>query len=373
MAVDRVALAVGDFEGGGVERTFANLATGLAPLGVAVDLLAGRPDHPYLAGLPEQVRVLPFVGEREALLRDYLRRDRPDLLVTGKLADDFAALAARRGLDLDTRIVAAVGTVLSARFAAHPLNPFRTYRETRLIRRQYGLLDGVTAVSEAVAQDLRRVFQVHRVPLAVLPNPVIPEDIEARAAAPCPHPWFAPGQPPVILAIGGLRRIKDFATLLRAFARLAGSWDGRLVILGEGKERARLLALARRLGIADRLALPGFIDNPFPCLRGAAVLALSSRREGLGNVLVEAMALDTPVVATDCAGGVRELLQDGRLGPLVPVGDPVALATAIRRTLAARAAGTLAQGLRQAAGPYRLIPAARAHLAFFRSLPARAG
>ena len=278
-----------------------------------------------------------------------------------------------RGWSVGTRIVAAVGTVLSARFAAHRFNPLRTWLETRRIRDQYGRLDGITAVSAAVADDLRRVFRVERVPLAVLPNPVIPDDLAALADAPCPHPWLAPDQPPVILAIGGLRKVKDYATLVRAFARLPAGLDCRLLILGEGKERTHLTALARRLGIADRVDLPGFVDTPFPYLRRAAVLALSSRREGLGNVLVEAMALGIPVVATDCQGGVRELLQDGRVGTLVPVGDAAALAEALRHTLGAVAAGGLDRSaLRLAAKPFGLIPAAHAHLAFFRSLPEQA-
>jgi glycosyltransferase involved in cell wall biosynthesis len=370
MALERIALVVSDFEGGGVERTFANLAAGLARLGVATDLIVGRADHPFLAGLDQGVRVLPLLGEREAYLRDYLHEQRPDVLITGKLADDFAALGAREGLGVDTRIVAAVGTVLSARFAAHRFNPIRTYLETRRIRGQYGRLDGITAVSAAVAEDLRRVFRVGSVPLAVLPNPVIPENIADLAAAPCPHPWLAPNQPPVILAIGGLRKVKDYATLVRAFARLSKRLDCRLLILGEGKERRHLSALAGGLGIADRCDLPGFVDDPFPYLSRTAVLALTSRREGLGNVLVEAMALGTPVVATDCQGGVRELLQGGRIGGLVPVGNVAALADTLGRTLAGVVSAQVGRdGLRQAAEPYRLIPAARRHLEFLGSLP----
>jgi glycosyltransferase involved in cell wall biosynthesis len=167
-----------------------------------------------------------------------------------------------------------------------------------------------------------------------------------------------------------LRKVKGFDTLLRAFARLDQA-TARLILIGEGKERVGLSALAGRLGLADRLDLLGFIANPFPYLARADLLALSSRREGLPNALVEALALGTPVVATDCTGGVRDLLQSesggGRLGPLVPIDDPAALATALNDTLRRR--DTLdREPLRQAAEPYRLLPAARAYLEFFRSL-----
>ncbi len=133
----------------------------------------------------------------------------------------------------------------------------------------------------------------------------------------------------MILAIGGLRKVKDFATLLRAFARLPAALDARLLVLGEGKERPRLAALAERLGVADRVDLHGFVDDPFPYLARARLLVLSSRREGLSNVLVEAMAMGTPVAATDCPGGVRDLLAQGNLGPLTPVGDAEALAASM--------------------------------------------
>jgi glycosyltransferase involved in cell wall biosynthesis len=383
MEIGRIALMASDFEGGGVERNLSSLALGLAGLGVEVEFLAGDPGHPYLRGLSPAVRIVPVPasGARTAALRDYLSQARPDLLVTGKLKDDFAALEARAALAPDaggaTRLVAAVGTPLSARFAAHRWNPLKTGRETRRIRDAYRQLDGLTAVSREVADDLVRVFGLGALPLAVLANPIVPEDLDALAAAPCTHPWLnergPDGRAPVAVALGGLRQVKDFPTLLRAFARLERP-GLKLLILGEGKERGRLVRLARRLGIAERLDLHGFVPNPFPYLARAQVLALSSRREGLPNALVESMALGTPVVATDCTSGVRGLLQDGRLGDLVPVGDAVALAAALERTLAASAAGTLDRdALRRAALPYRLVPAAQGYLDFFRTLPERAG
>jgi glycosyltransferase involved in cell wall biosynthesis len=384
MATDRIALVVSDFEGGGVERNLTNLARGLARLGAETWLLVGDPDHAYLRDLetPDlkpRPRVLGVTEPRTGFLRAFMRSERPDCLVTGKLADDLAALEARRGLPLAaggaTRLVAAVGTPMSGRFAAHRWNLLKTWRETHRIRHGYRQLDGLTAVSRAIADDLRQYFGIIGVPIAVLANPILSDDLQDLAAAPCAHPWLAQprgaGRPPVIVALGGLRKVKGFDTLLRAFARLADP-RARLILIGEGKERSRLIDLASRLGLADRLDLPGFCVNPFPYLARADLLALSSRREGLPNALVEAMALGTPVVATDCSGGVLDLLQSGpgggRLGPLVPVDDPAALAVALDETL--RRLGSLdREPLHQAAEPYRLIPAARAYLEFFRSLP----
>lgn len=377
--IRRIALVVSDFEGGGVERNFANIALGLARLGIETTLLAGDPAHAYLRDLPRRIRVVPIraSAERTASLRAYLEQTQPDLLLTGKLKDDYAAVEARASLTAERaraiRLVAAVGTPLSARFSAHRWNPFKTRREIRSIRECYRNLDGLTAVSDEIAADLKQTFGLGDRPIAVLCNPIVPDNLDDLAAAPCPHPWLdlpeEGGRAPTVLAVGGLRKVKDFPTLLRAFARLSDP-QVRLIVLGEGKERARLERLARRLGIIERLALPGFVSNPFPWLARASVVALSSRREGLPNVLVEAMALGTPTVATDCTHGVRKLLQGGRLGELTPIGDDRALASALERMLLASASGALNRhALRRATEPFQLIPAATGYLDFFRALP----
>ena len=365
----RIALMVGAFDDGGVERTLTNLAAGLVRLGVAVDVLTGNPDHPYVQGLPSGVGVIPLIGA-EGALAGYLAAARPDLIITGKLADDRAALAARESLGGDFLVVATVGTPLSVSVAGKRFNPWRVFREIRRIRADYRRLDGITAVSEAVASDLRGHFGVSDVPLQVLCNPIIPDDMQARAAMPCPHPWLAPGAPPVVIAVGGLRKVKDFATLLRAFASLPARNDARLLVLGEGKERNALTSLARQLGIDARVDLHGFVDDPFPYLARARALVLSSRREGLSNVLVEAMALGTPVAATDCPGGVRGLLAQGALGPLTPVGDADALARSINRLLQAP---TEPAALMRAAEPFGVMAASRHYLAFFETLIAGRG
>jgi len=169
--------------------------------------------------------------------------------------------------------------------------------------------------------------------IQVIYNPVLTPQIPSMAAMPLDHPWFAPGEPPVILGAGRLRREKDFASLIRAFARLRTQRPVRLVILGEGEERAALEALVQVLGIESVVSLPGFVENPFTYMSKATVFVISSVWEGFGNVLVEAMACGMPVVSTDCPSGPSEILEYGRYGPLVPVGDIEALAEAIGLTL----------------------------------------
>jgi glycosyltransferase involved in cell wall biosynthesis len=163
----------------------------------------------------------------------------------------------------------------------------------------------------------------------VIYNPVIDSDMIGLAGQRPDHPWVSPGQPPVILGVGRLVPAKDFATLIRAFAEVRRRRAARLVILGEGPERPALTALAAELGLTDDVSLPGFKANALAYMAGSAVFVLSSAWEGLPTVLIEALAAGARVVSTDCPSGPREILQEGRLGALVPVGNATALAGAI--------------------------------------------
>jgi len=163
-------------------------------------------------------------------------------------------------------------------------------------------------------------------------NPVVTPDLPALAAQKPRHPWLLNDRLKVVIAAGRLDQVKDFPTLLRAFARLADK-KLRLVVLGEGGQRLTLENLARELGIAGRVDFPGWIANPFALMSRARLFVLSSRYEGLGNVLVEALACGCPVVSTDCPHGPREILENGKWGALVPVGDDAALAAAMETAL----------------------------------------
>ena len=164
-------------------------------------------------------------------------------------------------------------------------------------------------------------------------NPVVSPGLEDEARQSISHPWFNRDGPPVILAVGRLTAAKDYPTLLRAFSMVYQKQPARLLILGDGKERAPLESMVRQLGLTENVQMPGFVVNPYAYMARARLLALSSRWEGLPGVLVEALACGTPVVSTDCKSGPREILENGRFGRLVPVGDPDALAAAILDTL----------------------------------------
>jgi glycosyltransferase involved in cell wall biosynthesis len=167
----------------------------------------------------------------------------------------------------------------------------------------------------------------------VIHNPVITPDFVAQASAPLDHPWFGPGQPPVVIGVGSLTKAKDFETLIRAFGKVRATIPARLVILGEGEERKNLELLVKSLGLLEDVELTGFVENPFAYMSRATVFVLSSRWEGFGLVLAEALACGTPAISTNCPSGPSEILEDGKLGRLVAVGDVEGLAKEILEQL----------------------------------------
>ncbi|MEJ2576386.1 MAG: glycosyltransferase [Gammaproteobacteria bacterium] len=362
----QVCIFIPSFGDGGVEHMLVNAARGMAALGARVDFIVNQADGPYLDRLPSAVRLLTL-GSRDqrdllAEFRKYLRADRPAVVVSAKGRDDRIALKAKTTAPVGTRFFLRPGTAVTARLEERGTSRLRRWLKYRRMRRLYAQADGVVAVSEGVADEIARSTRFPRERIRVIRNPTITPELPGLSEAPVSHPWFAPGERPVILGVGGLRMQKDFATLIRAFARLRERRPARLMILGEGRQQARLQELARKLGVADDVRLPGFADNPYAYLRHAALFVLSSLWEGSPNVLTEALAIGTPVVSTDCRSGPREILQGGRFGPLVPVGDAEALARAMVETLENPLP---AETLREATSEYTMEKSARRYLDAF--------
>lgn len=358
---ERLALFLPSLAGGGAERMMLNLVGGCLAAGVPVDLVCASATGPYRALVPAGACLIDLGAGRvlAALpgLASYLRRERPAALLAAMDHANLVALWARGLARVPTRVVVSVRNQLSLE-ARHA--PTRLGRLLPTLARQfYPGADGIVAVSQGVADDLRGLIGAGPA-VTVIPNPVVTDDLPALAAADLDHPWFAPGEPPVVLAAGRLTGQKDLPTLLRAFARLVPERDLRLVILGDGPDREALTRLSDGLDLGGRVALPGFAENPFAWMARARVFVLSSAWEGLPGVLIQALACGTPVVSTDCPSGPREVLADGRFGPLVPVGDDAALARAIAGVLDNPPA---ADFLKARADDYRLEPVTRRYLA----------
>jgi glycosyltransferase involved in cell wall biosynthesis len=330
----RLGIFLPNLDGGGAERMMVNLAGALAEAGVEVDLVLARARGPYLREVAKAVRVMDLGARGVAAslpeLVRYLMRERPDAVITTLVHASVIAVIAGKVAPVPTRIFVRMANTYSHSAARN----LRGRVSGWVFPRVLPWADGVIAVSEGVADDLRRCVAMPPGRIHTIYNPVVTDDLHERAGAPPPHPWLRPGEPPVILGVGRLTTQKDFPTLLRAFARVREHGEARLIILGEGEERGRLHDLAAQLGVATDVAMPGFVDNPFVYMAHARVFVLSSRWEGLPGALIQAMACGCPVVSTDCPSGPREILDDGRYGRLVRLGSVLALCEAIIETLA---------------------------------------
>ncbi|MGE5153734.1 MAG: glycosyltransferase [Bdellovibrio bacteriovorus] len=346
---------------GGVERMLANLVRGFLDLDQAVELVLVKAEGPHLRHLPPEVRQVRLGANHTQLaapaLARYLRERRPPALLAAKDRAGRTAVLARGLAGTRTPIVLRLGTNLSTAMAGRGV--IQRWLRILPIRLLYPRIEHIVAVSQGVAEDTARIARLPPASITVIRNPVITPELAAQAAEPCPHPWLQGGGEPVILAAGRLQHQKDFPTLLRAFARLRAGRTCRLVILGEGRGRSSLEALVQELGLADDVDLPGHQMNPYAFLARASLFVLSSAWEGSPNVLTEALALGVPAVSTDCPSGPSEILDGGRFGPLVPVGDVPALAAAMATTLDHPLP---AATLRSAVSAYAQGPSARRYL-----------
>ncbi len=307
-----------------------NLASGLIDEGIGVDVVLASATGPFLSGLPSKVRVIDLKASRIAFsipaLARYLRQVQPDALLGFQDHASVAAITAAVLCRSPTPIFVAVHSTWTKILE-------EGCPKERLLARVAGLAyrhaAGVIAVSAGAASSVVSCLGIERSRVRVIYNPVITSDLFLKAQAAVEHPWLQPRQCPLILGMGRLNKAKDFATLVASFARLRSRCPARLMILGEGEERPALEALIKKLALSGDVTLPGFVANPYPYLRQASVFVLSSAWEGLPTVLVEALALGSPIVSTNCPSGPSEILGDGGLGTLVPVGDIDAMADAM--------------------------------------------
>lgn len=345
---------------GGVERMVANLCAEFAKH-VQVDLLAIRAQGGHVERIPPTVNVRHLKAQHAWTsvpeIARYLREVRPDALLVAKDRAGRAALKAKRRAGVDTPVWIRLGTNLSA--ALERKDAFSRWLRVAPMRRLYPRATGVVAVSEGVKLDTQRVTGLPAERIVVIRNPVITSRLAEQAAEPIPHPWLSDKLVPVVIGMGRLTRQKDFPTLLRAFAALQPDIHSRLILLGEGKDRPLLEQLAAELGVTDNVLFAGFQSNPYAWLAHADLFVLSSAWEGSPNALTEALALGVPSVSTDCPSGPREILDNGRFGSLVGVGDVAAMSAAMRQTLQAPLSP---DSLRAAVDEYRAEISARRYL-----------
>jgi len=360
--------------GNGLDRVVLNLAKSFVEFGFNVDLVTpevSEYQRQATQSLPGQVRNvglgLPVTKsiffKKIIKLSQYLKEAKPAIFLAN---NDYIGVSnlAKLISGSSTKVVEGVHINVSRYFGN--LSGLRGAVRPFLLKQAYRNSDGIIAVSQGVADDIAQLLNIPVEQIKVIYNPVVTPDLQLKASEPINHSWFTAHEPPVILGAGRLMHQKGYPTLIRAFAQVRKQQNCRLVIIGnETRFKAELEALAKNLGVAEDLSIPGFQENPYAYMSKAAVFVMSSEYEGFGNVLVEAMATGTPVISTDCESGPAEILEHGRYGKLVPVGNESKLAEAILATLA-NPIGS--QTLQQRAQDFTTEAIAQDYLTYFEKL-----
>jgi glycosyltransferase involved in cell wall biosynthesis len=333
----KIALYIPLLEGGGAERIFVNLANEFARRGFCVDLILNQKKGPYLSNIEKRVDVIELGPGRTLFcilpLGLLLKKSNPDVLITALDHTNMAAVIVKYLFFLKTKII-----LTRHVYSEGGEKPSGIKNKFRLLTRflLYRGADKLVAVSEGVANSLVNEIKIKREAVEVIYNPLVDDAISVMKEEDVKHPWFGENKKNhrIIISAGRLVPLKNFPVLIKAFAYLNRKKGNlKLVILGEGSELKRLKALAERLGVGGSVSFPGFINNPYAYITNSDVFALSSNLEGCPNVLVEALACGTPVVSTDCPSGPSEILQNGKYGKLVPMGDYKAFAEALEDVL----------------------------------------
>ena len=329
----RIAFFLPNLYGGGAERITINLLKGMSSQDIDLDLVLADAEGPLLKQVPKNVRIVNLASLRvlKAIpaLSHYLKENKPFALVSHLAHANVAAVFARELARTKTKLMLVEHNTLT--FAESKL--WRGKFVPLFMKWLYPRANFVVGVSEGVSEDIKFQLGLEQEKVNTIYNPVVDDKLFLKAKTCLNHPWFAKNALPVFLAVGRLTDQKDFSTLIKAFALVRKKRLARLIILGEGEARAELEATVKGLGISEDVSLPGFVDNPYAYMAKSSAFVLSSSWEGLPTVLIEAMACGCPVVSTDCPTGPKEILEAGKYGELVAVGDAVALSKAMLNVL----------------------------------------
>ncbi|HEX2648727.1 MAG TPA: glycosyltransferase [Burkholderiales bacterium] len=333
----RVGFVLTNLAGGGAEKAVLKIGAGLAARGHRVDLVLL--EDVVAHALPPRLRLHTLTANGRPTSKGWLGKrlaSRRLARLVARLQDEerfrliVSTLPFADEVALEARLPAhrcRIANTLSAEIARLAADsPARAERRLARYRAMYGGRR-LIAVSQGVAADLSAGCAIAAARLATIPNPFDFAGLKQRAAEPAALPAR-----PYLIHVGRFSAQKRHDVLLDAFARLPA--DRRLLLLAEADPRLERMIADR--GLADRVRIAGFQQNPYPWIAGAALLVLSSDHEGLPNALIEAIALGVPVVSTDCPSGPREVLGAAFPQLLAPVGDAAALAGAIERALAER-------------------------------------
>ena len=319
---------------GGVERVVLTQTSEFLRRGIQVDLVLIDERRSLNGFVPEgacvfNLRVSKLRNSVGPLMR-YLKAERPAGVHVLMWPLTSLAVIAQKLSGVSSRLIVSDHSLLSIQYASWGILHRLVMRAS--LATTYRASSARVAVSNAVAEDLAKLSGLERERFTVIYNSALISTDQGYTTGAAEVAWRG-WRGKRILSVGRLKASKNFALLIGSFRRLLSRMDARLMILGTGELAEDLASHIAALGLTGKVILPGHVADPVPFYLSADLFVLSSNYEGFGNVIVEALACGLPVVSTDCPGGPREILDYGRYGHLVPVGDEVALEAAIAASL----------------------------------------
>lgn len=331
----RVSFFLQDLDGGGAERAIIGLADEVSRVGHEVDLVVGYADTDYRSEVTQRVNLVDF-GSRSPLvvfpkLVGYLRACPPQVIMSALDLANIMMIMATTLVGYEGRRVISQRSMLDT--SLRDLNRVRRWLTWLLMGACFPRADAVISNSHSAAFELEEKLSIPNHKIFAIQNAINVDRISQLAQVPLNEPFTLAEHEPLVVTVGSLTKGKDMVTLIKAFSVVHASRPSRLILIGKGPERPSLEALIKSLDLEGVVYLAGFDANPYKWIRAASVFVSSSTKEGFPNVIAEALAMDCPIVATDCPGDTAELLGHGKWGRLVPVGDPAIMAEAILSTL----------------------------------------
>lgn len=358
----KIAILTNTLSGGGMERAIVNIANQLASEGYNVDLLLAKCKGILFDELSKDVRVIclnemekfskfellkikglgklrfqlllwAFIGRVPKALkcikpiRDYISDVSPSLILSTPMTANIALIKATELSNIKPIIILREASTLSEEKTHSNNGVFK--KITEHVTECYSKANKVICVSKGVKKDLIDNYEVESNNCLVIRNPIDEELIVAKSKEIDGYFDKYDSKEPFILALGRLEEQKDFITLIKAFSKASNRINQNLLILGEGTQREKLESLVREYHLTDRVFMPGFVKNPYPYIANCDLFVLSSRWEGLANVLREAMVFEKKIVATDCPSGTKEILAPYNKGKIIPINDISAMSVSI--------------------------------------------
>jgi glycosyltransferase involved in cell wall biosynthesis len=332
----KIGLYIPSMNGGGAEKVYFILANYFVNKGFQVDLLLTKKEGAYIKQLDEKINIIELSSKRVSLdiygLRKYMKNSNPDVVMSAMTHCNIILSVSSFFMKCKIPIIVSEHSNFSG--SLKEMKPIQRFIFKFIGGLIYRKQRYIVAVSEGAKQALCSELKLKEDFINVIYNPFEIRKIQKDSSAGVLHQWLEKSRKfKTLISVGRYTEAKDFFNLISAFEIVKKNIDARLIILGDGGLRLQLQSFITEKNMQNCIDLYGFVSNPFSYISKADLFVLSSKREGLSNVLIESMICGVPLVATDCPSGPKEILENGKWGKLVPVSDPEALSNAILLTL----------------------------------------